>query len=212
MNKYAVEFIGTLLFVTVIVTSVAGTAGGMAPLAIGSALMVMVYAGGHISGGHFNPAVTLGATLRGAASMADLPGYWVSQLAGGAVGALLGRFLVSGMADPAGFPSSLSAAPFGPAILAEFLGTFALVWVVLNVATAKGTEGNSFYGLAIGFTVLAFAFGVGAVSGGAFNPAVALGVMVAGLSSWANIAMYWIGQLAAGAAAAFAFNALNPKD
>jgi aquaporin Z len=99
-----------------------------------------------------------------------------------------------------------------PALLAEFLFTFALVYVVLNVATAKGTSGNSFYGLAIGFTVLVGAFSVGNISGGAFNPAVAVGISILGLSSWANIWIYMVAEFAGAVVAAGAFKALNPAE
>jgi aquaporin Z len=99
-----------------------------------------------------------------------------------------------------------------PALLAEFLFTFALVYVVLNVATAKGTEGNSFYGFAIGFTVVAGAYAVGSVSGGAFNPAVAVGGSIMNIFAWGNIWIYLVAQLAAGAVAAFAFRYLHPGE
>jgi aquaporin Z len=99
-----------------------------------------------------------------------------------------------------------------PALLAEFLFTFALVYVVLNAATAKGTAGNSFYGLAIGFTVMVGAFSVGNMSGGAFNPAVALGISVMGLSTWSNIWIYLVANFVGGAAAAGVFKAVNPAD
>jgi aquaporin Z len=102
--------------------------------------------------------------------------------------------------------------PVLPALLAEFLFTFALVFVVLNTATAKGTEGNSFYGLAIGMTVMTGAFAVGNISGGAFNPAVALGISIMGLSGWASIWIFWVSELIAGAAAAVVFKAVNPAD
>jgi aquaporin Z len=98
-----------------------------------------------------------------------------------------------------------------PALLAEFLFTFALVYVVLNVTTAKGTSGNSFYGLAIGFTVLVGAFSVGNISGGAFNPAVAVGISVMGLSSW-SIWIYLVTDFVGGAVAAAAFKTVNPGD
>jgi aquaporin Z len=95
-------------------------------------------------------------------------------------------------------------------LLAEFLFTFALVYVVLNTATAEGTSGNSFYGLAIGMTVMVGAFAVGDISGGAFNPAVALGITVMGISSWNNIWMYLVADLAGGIAAALIFQLVNP--
>jgi aquaporin Z len=103
-----------------------------------------------------------------------------------------------------------SGLPILPALVAEFLFTFALVYVVLNVATAKGTAGNSFYGLAIGMTVMTGAFAVGNISGAAFNPAVAVGVTIMGLSTWANIWVYWVSELLAGALAALVFKAVDP--
>ena len=157
MKKYLVELIGTFFLVlTVGCTVVGGVAN--APIAIGAALMVMVFAGGHLSGAHYNPAVSLGVFLRGKISMNDMLGYMVSQVIGGVVAALVVGFLVG-----EGNPMDLSKAGAGGVMLAEFLGTFALVYVVLNTATAKGTEGNSFYGLAIGFTVTAMAYALGGV-------------------------------------------------
>ena len=133
------------------------------PLAIGSALMVMVYAGGHISGGHYNPAVTLGVWIRGRCKILDVVPYWIAQSAGAAAAAIAAVYLK----DTTGTAGEPDVKHW---LLAEFLFTFALVYVVLNVATAKGNEGNSFYGLAIGFTVMVGAFAVGEISGGAFQP------------------------------------------
>ena len=87
-----------------------------------------------------------------------------------------------------------------------------LVYVVLNSATAKGTSGNSFFGLAIGFTVMIGAFAVGGVSGGAFNPAVAVGLAVMGLVSTPSIWIHIVADLLGGAAAAMVFKANNPHD
>jgi aquaporin Z len=168
--------------------------------------MVMIFAGGHISGGHFNPAVTLGVWLRGKCEAKDVAPYMIFQIMGAVVAALAVKFLQGGAAVTPLHPATL------PALLAEFLFTFALVYVVLNVATAKGTSGNSFYGLAIGFTVLVGAFSVGSISGGAFNPAVAVGISVLGLSSWANIWIYLVADFAGAAAAAGAFKALSPAE
>ena len=95
-------------------------------------------------------------------------------------------------------------------MLAEFLFTFALVYVVLNAATAEGTSGNSFYGLAIGMTVMTGAFAVGDISGGAFNPAVALGICILGISDWANIWIYLVANFAGGVVAAVVFQLINP--
>ena len=209
--KLVVEFIGTFFLVFTVGMTVKGPdgAGALAALAIGSSLMVMVYAGGHFSGGHYNPAVTLGVTLRGKATWAEAIPYWGAQFAAAVVAALLVLFIkpVAGpVVPPPGAPVEYSIAA---KLLVEFLFTFALVYVVLNSATAKGTAGNSFYGLAIGFTVVVGAFAVGPVSGGAFNPAVALGVATAGIAEWVNIWIPLAADFAGGAAAALLFNALD---
>ena len=205
MNKYIVEFIGTFFLVlTVGCTGIGAGAGVIAPLAIGAALMVMVFAGGHISGGHYNPAVTLGVLIRGKVKPADVVPYWTAQFLAAAVAALLTIKVLR-----AGIPVTAILPKTGPALLAEFLFTFALVYVVLNTATAEGTSGNSFYGLAIGMTVMTGAFAVGDISGGAFNPAVALGICVLGISSWGNIWIYLVADFAAAVVAAVIFQLIN---
>ena len=207
MNKYVAEFIGTFFLVLTIGCTVVGAgAGALAPVAIGSALMVMIFAGGHVSGGHFNPAVTLGVWLRGKCEAKDVAPYMIFQVIGAVLAAFAVRVLKGAVAVTPLQPAT------APALLAEFLFTFALVYVVLNTATAKGTAGNSFYGLAIGFTVLVGAFSVGNISGGAFNPAVAVGISVMGLSSWSNIWIYLLADFVGGAVAAAAFKVVNPGD
>src|ERR1700730_3112107 len=204
MQKYLAEFIGAFFLVLTIGCTVIGHgAGPLAPLAIGSALMVMIFAGGHISGGHFNPAVTLGVWLRGKCEAKDVAPYMIFQIVGAVLAALAVKFLKGGVAVAPLQPATV------PALLAEFLFTFALVYVVLNVATAKGTSGNSFYGLAIGFTVMAGAYSVGSISGGAFNPAVAVGITVIGLSKLTNIWIFLVANFAGGAAAAGIFRLVN---
>ncbi len=209
MRKYVVEFIGTFFLVFTVGMAVLKphSAGDFAPLAIGSALMVMIYAGGHISGGHFNPAVTLGVLIRGRITLADAVPYWIAQFVGGIVAAILVP-IVKG--TPEG-NTPLDVAIL-PALIAEFLFTFALVWVVLNVATSKDTAGNSNYALAIGFTVLTGAYAVGAVSGGAFNPAVAVGITVLKISPIPAIWIYLVADFLGGLVAGIAFKALNPGD
>ena len=206
MNKYIAEFIGTFFLVlTIGCTGIGAGSGVIAPLAIGAALMVMVFAGGHISGAHYNPAVTLGVLIRGKVKATDVVPYMIAQVAAAAVAALVvGKFL------RAGINVTPIAPKVGPALLVEFLFTFALVYVVLNAATAEGTSGNSFYGLAIGMTVMTGAFAVGDISGGAFNPAVAVGISLLGISSWANIWIYLVANFAAAAVAAVVFNLINP--
>jgi aquaporin Z len=207
MKKYLVEFIGTFFLVlTVGMTVIDPGAGALAPLAIGSALMIMVYAGGHISGGHYNPAVTLAVWLRGRCPTGDVPSYMIVQVLGAVAAAFLTLFLKG---DPTVVPSEIKVVP---TLIAELVGTFALCYVVLNVATAKGTAGNSNYGLAIGFTVMTMAFALGGVSGGAFNPAVAAGITIMHLAKAANFWIYLVGNFAAGALAAAAFKFINPED
>ena len=210
MRKYIAEFIGTFFLVLTIFCTVVGRKtddGVIPPLAIGSALMVMIFAGGHISGGHFNPAVTLAVTLRGKCSIKDVPGYWIAQFLGGLLAAYLAITFIE-EASPA-TPDPLKVVP---ALLAEFLFTFALCYVVLNVATAKGTANNSFYGLAIGFTVMTGAFAVGGISGGAFNPAVALSAAVYRLIPIHQVWIHLTAEVAAAIVAAGAFRLLNPDD
>ena len=207
MKKYLVECIGTFFLVfTIGNTVIAPGAGALAPLAIGASLMVMIFAGGHISGGHFNPAVTLAVWLRGKCDTKDVVPYWVVQVLGAAIAAWLVHFIKG--------PVTAGPLPLGwkAALLVEFLFTFALAWVVLNTATAKGTDGNSFYGLAIGMTVMTGAFAVGGVSGGAFNPAVAVGVTLMGLSTWANLWIFLVGNFAGGAVAALTYKLVNGEE
>jgi aquaporin Z len=206
MNKYIAEFIGTFFLVlTIGCTGIGASAGVIAPLAIGAALMVMVFAGGHISGAHYNPAVTLGVLIRGKLKAADVIPYWIAQCVAAAVAAIVVSKILR-----AGVAVTPIAPKLGPALLAEFLFTFALVYVVLNAATAEGTSGNSFYGLAIGMTVMTGAFAVGDISGGAFNPAVAIGISILGISTWNNIWIYLVADFAAALAAAIVFNLINP--
>jgi aquaporin Z len=207
MNKYLTEFIGTFFLVLTVGCSVLiGGSGVIAPLAIGSALMVMIYAGGHVSGGHYNPAVTLGVWIRGRCPSSVVLPYWLAQWVGAAVAACALNYLKGG------FASSPMTLRTGPALLAEFLYTFALVYVVLNSATSKDTAGNSFYGVAIGFTVMTGAFAVGSISGAAFNPAVAVGISIMGLSAWSNLWIYLLANFAGGLVAGFTFKFINPAD
>lgn len=200
-RKLAVEFIGMFLFVFTVgmATESANHSGAvLAPIAIGSLLMVMVFAGGHVSGGHYNPAVSTAVFLRGKIKANEYGAYVVTQF----VAAVLAGLLVTAVG---GKETAGVTAATGKMLVVEFLFTFALAYVVLNVATAKGTEGNSFYGLAIGFVVIVGAISVGWVSGGAFNPAIALGATVLGAFPWSHIWIYLLADFAGAAAAAAAF-------
>jgi aquaporin Z len=198
--KLLTEFVGTFLFLTVI--SLSAGAGALAPLAIGSALMVMVYMGGHVSGGHYNPAVSLGVFLRGKMSARDMGLYWVVQLVAAVLAFAFG-YLVSG-ATPGIHPGE-GVNPFA-AVAVEAVFTLSLVLVVLNVAVSKATAGNSFYGLAIGFAIVIAAFTGGPISGGAFNPAVGVGATVGGVlfggQAVTDLWIYIVGPLVGGAVAA----------
>jgi len=200
-RRLATEFIGMFLFLFTVgmATESANHAGAtLAPLAIGSVLMVMVFAGGHVSGGHYNPAVSTAVLIRGRMKVHEYLAYIATQF----VAAALAGLLVRGIG---GKEATAATASTGKMLVVELIFTFALAYVVLNVATAKGTEGNSFYGLAIGFVVVVGAISVGWISGGAFNPAIALGATVFGALTWSHIWIYLVADFAGGIAAALAF-------
>jgi len=195
------EFVGTFIFFSAIALS--GPAGPLAPLVIGVALTAMVYMGGHVSGAHYNPAVSFGLFLRRVITPRTMVLYWITQLLAGSL-AFVFAFLIgahiSGIHPGAGVY-------WQTALAAEIVFTTALVLVVLNVAATKETAGNSYYGLAIGFTVAAGAFVVGPVSGAAFNPAVGfsatLGAALFSHGTWSDLWIYVVGPFAgAGIAAA----------
>ncbi len=208
IRKYAVEAIGSFFLTFVVVVSVL-THSSFTPLAAGAALMVMIYAGGHISGGHYNPAVTMGALVRGRIGPVEAVGYWIAQVAGGVIAGWIGRAVVN---PPAVATLTLSGHTEAAAAVVELVGTFALCYVMLNVATSKDQPGNGFFGLAIGFTVAAGAFAVGGISGGVFNPQVALGGATGGVFAWSTIWIYVVVQLGAGIIAGLTFLVLNPGD
>ncbi|MFL6086546.1 MAG: MIP/aquaporin family protein [Mycobacterium sp.] len=208
--KYVVEAIGTF-FLVFTVGAAAGSGSPFAPLGIGAVLMVMIYAGGHLSGGHYNPAVTLAALVRRRIGLRDAVAYWIVQFGAGLFAAVVVRTVV----DPTRATAAtmrLSGHTLLAAFVVELLFTFALCYVVLNVATSNHHRDNSFYGLAIGFTVVAGAFAVGAISGGAFNPAVTLGAAVMGMFALPTLWVYLVAQALAGIAAGVTFLVLNPDD
>jgi aquaporin Z len=207
-RKYAVEAIGTFFLAFTVATAVL-TGSVFTPLAAGAVLMVMIYAGGHISGGHYNPAVTMAALVRRRISAADAAGYWIAQAAAGIAAGAAARAIVNPLHVRT---LTLSGHALAAAALVELIFTFGLCYVVLNVTTSKDQPGNGFFGLAIGFTVLAGALAVGGISGGAFNPAVALGAATAGAFAWSTIWIYLVVQFGAGLLAGLTFLALNPDD
>jgi aquaporin Z len=205
MGKVLTEAIGTFFLVLTVGLTVI-TQTPFAPLAIGCSLMIMVYMGGHISGGHYNPAVTLAVVMRGGMQSRDVLPYWIAQIIGALLAALAVRVILGSTFAPA--PSE--GASVIAVLMVEILYTFALALVVLNVATAPATAGNSYYGLAIGFTIVVAAFAGGSISGGAFNPAVGIGPVLvnalAGGGTVGNLWYYIVGPLAGGALAAVVFN------
>lgn len=214
MKKLVTEFIGTFFLVFTIGGAIASE-GPLAPVSIGAVLMVMVFAGGHISGAHYNPAVSLAVVIRGKMRWAEMFQYWIAQLVGGFGGALVSH-LVTGKDASTNMAPAMNLTPSMP-VLAELLGTFALAYVVLNVATSRHNSGNSFYGLAIGFTVMSMAVAIGGISGGAFNPAVGIGRVLADsiVGVGQNLGSVWIyivGPLVGAVLAALTFRYLNPDD
>lgn len=208
-RKYLVEFIGTFFLVfTIGCTALLHGSIVIPAIAIGFVLMVMVYAGGHISGGHYNPAVSLSAGVRGALDWKQLVPYWIFQVLGAVCAAFLSRFV--GVA-PAEADSIVFNIPV--LVICEFLFTFALCYVVLLTATSKKCEGNSYYGLAIGSTVMVGAFAVGGiVCTGAFNPAVAVSLLIMGIASLKIISITAITNLVAGVVAGYTFKFLEPEE
>lgn len=197
MKKLLTEFIGTFFLVLTVGCTVA-LAGGtqFAPIAIGLALMVMVYAGGHISGGHFNPAVSLGAAIRGVLEWKQIIFYWIAQTLGATAASLIVIYFMQGLNPvPANTFDTIHLA------IAEILFTFALVYVVLNTATSPDSEGNSYYGMAIGLTVTVGAFAAGGLCLAAFNPAVAIGAGIMHFAGWKiagiTVVSNFIGAIAA---------------
>ncbi len=195
------ELIGTFLFVLVIALVVTQEVSA-APAAIWLTLGILVYAGAHISGSHFNPAVTLAVWMRGKISMNDALMYWVAQLVGAIVAALVAAWMtwITFVAAP--------AADMWVALVVEIIFTFMLAMVVLHTATTKSQSGNSYYWFAIGLTVMCGALAGGALSGGAFNPAVGLGPIIAAGGTSARW-LYLVGPLVGGALAGLVFPILN---
>lgn len=209
MNRLVNEFIGTFFLVfTICVAAVYGKAGTYAPIAIGFVLVAVVYAGGHISKAHYNPAVSLAFLIRGCyISVREMFSFIGVQLLGAALATLLAMaFFADGVEVE---PIMLSLTP---ALIAEILFTFMLVWVIMNVATAKANAGNQFYGIAIGFTVTGAIYTVGIYSLAVLNPAVALSLWMIGKLTLAQV---WIpvgGSILGAVVAVTVFNIGHPTE
>ncbi|HYH80989.1 MAG TPA: aquaporin [Longimicrobium sp.] len=209
-RKLITEVIGTF-FLVLTIGLVVTAQMPLAPIPIGVMLMVMVYMGGSVSGAHYNPAVTLAVLLRRRITASEAGAYVVAQLGG----AVLGALAVYAVTGQTFVVAPGDGTPVLVAIVVEALFTFALALVVLNVATARETEGNSYFGLAIGFTVMASAFAGGAISGGAFNPAVGIGpALVAaamGGDPVGHVWIYLVGPAIGGALATAVFFIQHPE-
>jgi aquaporin Z len=209
MRRYVMEFVGTFFLVTAI-----GFSGD--PLAIGLMLAVMVYMGGHVSGAHYNPAVSLAIHMRGKLSTGDTLRYWAAQF----LGALAAASLYLAVMSKSFAPNPDPNVDKWKVIVLEALFTFALASVVLNVATTKALAGNYIYGLAIGLTVTAGALSVGSLTGGAFNPSVSVGPYIVkavhGTTAWSSagrdMGFHLVGTFLGGAIAGLAFKFFNPDE
>ncbi len=208
MKKYLVEFIGTFFLVITVLLTMNGSLSDLSAVAVGLVLMGLVYGGYHVSGAHYNPAVTIAVWIRGRITIKDVPVYIIVQFLAAFLAARLTSYLLSNQSEFVEI-SSLEAFDSIYGMLSEFFGTFALVWVILNVAASKATEGNSFYGLAIGATVTGCSYVFGTQTGGAFNPAVATGFCFLEMTSWTNLGFYFLGQVVAAILAALTFMFTN---
>lgn len=212
LPKLLTEFVGTFFLVlTIGLTAMIGA--DFAPIAIAAVLLALIYMGGHVSGAHYNPAVTLAVRMRGRMPASEVGPYMAAQV----VGALLAALVAYTVNDRPLMVRPAEETGLFEFFLLELLFTFVLVLVILNVATSRETAGNDAYGLAIAAVVLGGAFAAGPVSGGAFNPAVALGpiLLEAAVGEGSTLGGLWV-YLAAtftgGALAALAFRVQNPDD
>lgn len=204
-EKLITEFIGTFfLYLIIALSAVSGAAGDFAPLAIGLGLAALIFASGHRSKAHFNPAVTLAFLFTKNQKLKESAAYTLTAI----VAVLFAAFSAQLLSPKIPQAEIIIICPF-TAILAEFIFTFILVWVILNVAVSKGTQGNGFYGIAIGFTVASGAYCVGSISGASFNPAVSIGLLINNVIDLKTVLLYSLVQLFAGFIAAKLFNCLE---
>lgn len=200
MKKYVAEFIGTFFLMAAIGLAVFGNAGEWTPAAIGLTLLAMIYATGHVSKAHFNPAVTVGFWIRGELDVREIIPYFLAEFGGAVAGAFLAAFLYNTTGTPV--PETDLARVF----VAELFFTFALVFVIMSVATAEGAKGNQFYGAAIAAIVVGGILCVGDISGAVFNPCVAIGMLAVGLKDLSTLWVFLVAQFLGGALAVLVFN------
>jgi len=191
-SRLGAEFIGTFLLTFTIGCNILSKSGLFGVLSIAFSLMVMTYAVGPVSGGHFNPAVTTAVFLANKLMLEDFLAYIGVQLVAGCLGGLAFSFLFGKTA-----PLEPSAGFTGyQAGLVECLYTLMLCFVYLTTVSTKAAKGNQYFGTAIGFVIIAAGYGAGAVSGAALNPAVALGMDVTSAKEydfgWCMV--YWVAE------------------
>ena len=209
-KQFIAEVIGTFALVTAVCGAIlTGQTGALPAFAGGLAIMTMIYAVGGISGGHFNPAVTLASTISGRTNTTQMVAYMVAQLVGGLLAVTLLQTittasLVTAVAAPAAGVSSTSA------IVAEAVGTFFLALTVLGV-TSNQSISRSFSGLAIGGTIVLAGLTIGNLTGGSVNPARAIAPAVLS-GEFANLATYIIGPVIGAAVAGLISNVLFTAD
>jgi aquaporin Z len=210
MKKYVVEGIGTFFWVlTILLTLNNDNISGFAPLAIGAMLIGLIYASGHTSSAYYNPAVTLAMLMRDKLDRTDAFYYILSQFVAALLATFLGVFL---HLCQGGKEISLRSDDVTCAMIGEFLGTFVVTWVALQVVSPRNTIGSSHSGLAIGLTVMAAGYTLGNLSGGAFNPAVAFAYCMSGMVAFGDLWFYWVGSILGAAAAATIFQVLQQEE
>ena len=200
MQKLLAEFLGTFFFCAVALLS-----GN--PLAAGCALAVLVYALGYLSGGHFNPAVSVAVWLRGQIDRGEMLRYAAVQAAGAVAAFLLYQVLVGGVG-----PGLRGDAPGFRVFLGETFFTFLTAFTFLHVRTARQQLGNAWFGAALGMSHYAGASALGRLTIGACNPALGLAFALAGYVPGWMILIYLTAGVIAGAAAAVVYRLLNPND
>lgn len=213
MKRYVTEFIGTFFLVAVICLT---TGNFLAPIAVSSLLIALIYMGYSVSGAHYNPATTLAILILKKISFKEASIYVLVQLAAGCAGAFV-YFFVWGRNS--GFPRPNMEINLLKPLFLEAIFTFIMILVILYVAASRKTAGNSYYGLAIGVVVTGIAITSGEISAGVFNPAVGLGPMAIdtlfGSCSCNPFEYGWIylaGPLSGSAIAAMTFRFLSPED
>ena len=210
MRKVLVEFIGTFFLMLIILLAIQQTNAHLAALMIGLGLIALVYMGGPISGAHYNPAVTFGFFIHRSFLGKEVLLYLISQVLAVVTAIFIGNYLLAAKLEQSQL-ETLSL-QLGPTILAEILGTFLLMYVILQVARTQAAQGQPYYGVAIGLTVAAIAFTLGTISGGAFNPAVAIGFCIMNLVNWNDLWIFLVGEFVGAGIAVLTFHITNPNE